>query len=298
MVCIGAGANAATVRARTMSTRSTWPAPAKLNLFLHVLGRRPDGYHQLQTVFQFLDYCDELHIELRNDGRILRTGGPEGLPAEQDLCVRAALALQAETGCALGADLQLCKKIPLGAGLGGGSSDAATTLVALNALWKTGLDDRQLAAIGLGLGADVPVFVQGRAAWAEGVGELLTPVQLPEPVYAVLVPPVLVSTAEIFSAPELQRNTAAISFADFCAGAGHNDCAPVTMARHPSVALACETLARHAPARMSGTGAAVFAAFPTAVAAQAAIEKCPPEWRGFVAKGLNLSPLAAIIRAA
>lgn len=275
----------------------SWPAPAKLNLFLHVLGRRPDGYHQLQTVFQFLDYGDELSFELRSDGLITRPEGAADVPAATDLVVRAALALQAATGCSQGADIRVLKRTPMGAGLGGGSSDAATTLVALNHLWRLGLSQDRLAAIGLKLGADVPVFVQGFAAWAEGVGETLTPVTLPEPWYAVIAPDVLVSTAAIFSAPELRRDHAPITLDDYQHGEGINDCAPVTCARYPEVAAALGWLSRAAPARMSGTGGAVFAAFADQRAARAAIEGIPKNWRGFVARGLNLSPLVAIIRA-
>lgn len=276
-----------------MSLTAFWPAPAKLNLFLHVLGRRADGYHRLQTLFQFLDYGDELGFEVRSDGEIQRPLGAPLRADETDLVVRAALALKTASGSALGADIRVLKRIPLGAGLGGGSSNAATTLVALNQLWRTGLSDSELAAIGLKLGADVPVFIHGHAAWAEGVGEVLSTVELPQPCYAVLVPPVQVSTAEIFAAPELRRNTAPISFEAFMQGAGGNDCAPVTMARYPEVAGAFAWLARTAPARMSGTGAAVFAAFPNRRLAEAAIAGSPQEWHGFVAQGLNLSPLAA-----
>lgn len=280
-----------------MSSIRSWPAPAKLNLFLHVLGRRPDGYHQLQTMFQFLDYGDELSFEWRRDGLITRPEGAAEVPAASDLVVRAALALQAATGSTQGADIRVLKRTPMGAGLGGGSSDAATTLVALNHLWGLGLSLDQLAAIGLKLGADVPVFVRGFAAWAEGVGETLTPVTLPEPWYAVLAPDVFVSTAAIFSAPELQRDHAPITLEDYEHGAGVNDCAPVTCARYPEVASALGWLSRAAPARMSGTGSAVFAAFPDERAARAAIEGIPKNWCGFVARGLNISPLLSIIRA-
>lgn len=278
-------------------TPATWPAPAKLNLFLHVLGRRSDGYHHLQSVFQFLDYGDELSFNVRSDGVITRLEGAADVPAEQDLVVRAAQALQAASGTTLGADIRVLKRTPMGAGLGGGSSDAATTLVALNQLWGLGLSLAALAALGLQLGADVPVFIHGVASWAEGIGEVLTPVDLPEPWYAVIAPDVQVSTAAIFSAAELKRDHAPISFDDFLHGAGSNDCAPVTCARYPEVAAALGWLARAAPARMSGTGGAVFAAFADERAASAAIEGIPKNWRGFVARGLNLSPLAAIIAA-
>ena len=274
---------------------TTWPAPAKLNLFLHVLGRREDGYHRLQTVFQFLDLCDELSFETLADGRVLRAEGPDAIAAEDDLVVRAALALREASGTRQGVAIRLLKRIPVGAGLGGGSSDAATTLVALNRLWGLGLSTDALAALGLQLGADVPVFVRGQAAWAEGVGELLTPVTLPEPWYAVIAPDAHVSTAEIFGAPELRRDHAPIGFEDYLHGGAANDCAPVTCARHPQVAAALGWLARAAPARMSGTGSAVFAEFPDARAAHAALAGLPGAWRGFVAQGLNVSPLADII---
>ena len=275
-------------------TPALWPAPAKLNLFLHVLGRRPDGYHRLQSVFQFLDYGDELSFDVRPDGLITRPEGTAEVPAEQDLVVRAARALQAASGTTQGADIRLLKRTPIGAGLGGGSSDAATTLVALNQLWQTGLDREALATLGLQLGADVPVFVRGVASWAEGIGEALTPVQLPEPWYAVIAPDVQVSTAAIFSAPELLRDHAPITFADFLQGGGSNDCTAVTCARYPEVAAALAWLSRAARARMSGTGGAVFAAFADERAARAAIKGIPKNWRGFVAAGLNVSPLLAI----
>ena len=279
-----------------MSVVTHWPAPAKLNLFLHVLGRRTDGYHLLQSVFQFTDLCDELRFNVRNDGVITRPQGPKDVEAEHDLVVRAARALQTVTRSALGADIQVHKRIPMGAGLGGGSSDAATTLVALNQLWGTGLTVDALATLGLTLGADVPVFVRGLAAWAEGIGEQLTPVELPEPCYAIVVPDAQVATASIFSAPELRRDHPRISLADYLAGAGENDCTAVTCARYPAVAQALRWLARAAPAQMSGTGSAVFAAFAEPAAAKAALEGLPNTWQGFVVRGLNRSPLLAIMR--
>lgn len=275
-------------------TIASWPAPAKINLFLHVLGRRADGYHRLQTVFQFLDYGDELSFALRRDGQIGRPEGAALVPPEQDLAVRAARALQVASGSHQGADIRVLKRIPMGAGLGGGSSDAATTLVALNHLWRCGLDENALAELGLQLGADVPVFVRGMAAWAEGVGEQLTAVTLPEPWYAVIAPDAEVSTAEIFAAPELKRDHPPITLEDYQRGDGYNDCAPVTCARYPQVAAALGWLSRAAPARMSGTGGAVFAAFADERAARAAMAGLPEQWRGFVAKGLNRSPLAAM----
>ncbi|GAB4291103.1 MAG: 4-(cytidine 5'-diphospho)-2-C-methyl-D-erythritol kinase [Thiohalomonadaceae bacterium] len=272
-------------------SHAPWPAPAKLNLFLHVTGRRADGFHLLQTVFQFLDYGDVLHFTVRDDGVVRRVSELPGVAAEADLVVRAACLLQAEAGCALGVDIAVEKILPMGGGLGGGSSDAATTLVALNALWRLGLDEDRLAALGLRLGADVPVFVRGRAAWAEGVGERLAPVDLPEPWYLVLVPSVSVSTAEVFGAPELTRDCPPITIRDFLAGRGGNVCEPVVRARFPAVAEALDWLGRFAPARMTGTGCCVFAAFADEEAARAVAARLPAGWRGFVARGRNRSAL-------
>ena len=275
-----------------MTPPTLWPAPAKLNLFLHVLGRREDGYHRLQTLFQFLDHGDTLRIAPRADGRIVRVEGPAEIDPEQDLAIRAARALQSATGCALGAEIAVHKRIPTGAGLGGGSSDAATVLVALNRLWDCGLDSDALAVLGLKLGADVPVFVRGQAAWAEGVGEELTPVTLPEPWYLVLVPPVHVATAAVFGAPELKRDSAPITLADYLRDGGRNDCTPVTAARFPPVAEALRWLElQGCEARMSGTGAAVFAAGADETRARQLLERAPAAWRGFVARGRNRSPL-------
>jgi len=270
-----------------------WPAPAKLNLFLHIIGRRPDGYHLLQSVFQFLDRGDLLHFSLRDDGELRRLNELPGVPAEEDLVVRAARLLQAEAGIRLGAEIRVDKRLPMGGGLGGGSSDAATTLVALNRLWGAGLDQQALAALGLRLGADVPVFVRGRAAWAEGVGEHLEPVELPEPWYLVLVPPVTVSTAEIFRAPELTRECAPITIRDFLSGQAANVCEPVVRARYPLVDAALKWLEGYAPARMTGTGGCVFAAFPDQTWARAALADLPDGMAGFVARGCNRSPLLA-----
>jgi 4-diphosphocytidyl-2-C-methyl-D-erythritol kinase len=280
-------------------SQALWPAPAKINLFLHVLGRRADGYHRLQTLFQFLDYGDTLSFCLREDGQIRRSAGPAEIPEDSDLAIRAARALRAACAGRQGADIAVTKRTPTGAGLGGGSSDAATVLVALNRLWDCGLATDRLAAIGLTLGADVPVFVHGLAAWAEGVGEQLTPVQLTEPWYVVLVPPVHVATAAIFGAAGLKRDSAPITLADYLAGAGHNDCTPVTCEHYPLVAEALRWLQTQGyQARMSGTGGAVFAACRDESEARATVARAPSEWRGFAARGLNVSPLAAIIRAA
>ena len=275
---------------------SVWPAPAKLNLFLHITGRRADGYHLLQTVFQFIDLCDTLSYAPRGDGVIRCVEGAPGIPDDENLVVRAARALQSASGVTLGADIRMVKRIPMGGGLGGGSSDAATTLVALNAIWNLGLPVAELAQIGLGLGADVPVFVRGNAAWGEGVGEQLSAVDLPEPWYLGLTPPVAVSTRDVFRAPALKRDSARITLEDFRSGAGRNDCEPITCALYPQVGEALAWLRRHAPARMSGTGASVFAAFGSRPEAQAVASLAPNQWRLFVAQGLNRSPLADIMR--
>lgn len=271
--------------------RTLWPAPAKLNLFLHVTGRRADGYHQLQTVFQFLDIADQIQLQVRPGGDIRRTRPLDNVTEEQDLSLRAARLLQAEAGVTQGVDIQLEKHLPMGGGLGGGSSDAATVLVALNHLWEIGFSEDRLAELGLELGADVPVFVRGRAAWAEGIGDQLTPITPPEPWYLVLVPPVTVSTAEIFSAPELTRHTPPIRIPDFLAGAGGNDCEAVVRGRYPVVGQYLDWLSQFGRARLTGTGGCVFVAFPTHAAAQRAREQLPDGWRGFVAQGRNRSPL-------
>lgn len=270
-----------------------WPAPAKLNLFLHIVGCRPDGYHLLQTLFQFLDHGDVLHFRVRTDGAVRAEYALPGVAAEGDLVLRAARLLQARCSSRYGADIQLEKRLPLGGGLGGGSSDAATVLVALNRLWSCGMDIDALAALGLELGADVPVFVRGRAAWAEGVGERLEPVEVPEPWYVVLAPPISVSTAEVFSAPELIRDQHPITIRDFLAGRGVNVCEPVARARYPQIDAALEALSADGPARMTGTGGCVFAAYSTESAARSAWERLSGAWQGFVARGRNVSPLVA-----
>ncbi|MEJ2345829.1 MAG: 4-(cytidine 5'-diphospho)-2-C-methyl-D-erythritol kinase [Gammaproteobacteria bacterium] len=268
-----------------------WPAPAKLNLFLHIVGRRADGYHLLQTAFQFLDHNDWLYLSPRRDTGVRLLSPVPGVPAESDLTIRAARLLQRHCGVRQGVEIRVDKRLPMGGGLGGGSSDAATALVALNALWDTGLANDELAGLGLQLGADVPVFVRGHAAWAEGVGEQLTPLDLTEPWYVVLVPPVTVSTAGVFAAPELTRNTRAITISDFLSGAGHNDCEAVVRRRYPAVAEALDWLDGFAPARLTGTGACVFAPFTDAGEAGNVLGRLPRGWSGFVARGCNRSPL-------
>lgn len=270
-----------------------WPAPAKVNLFLHVTGRRSDGRHELQTLFQFLDRGDALCLRVRDDGVIRRLFGAPGVVPAEDLAVRAARRLQEVSGTSLGADIVVTKRLPIGGGLGGGSSDAATALVALDHLWQTGLGRADIAAIALELGADVPVFVGGHAAWAEGIGECLTPAEPREPWYLVLVPPVAVSTAEVFAEPELTRDHPPIRMRDFLAGAGVNDCEAPVRRRFPAVAEALDWLTgRGLTPRLSGTGACVFGAFTEESTARAARAALPAGWRGFVARGANRSPLA------
>jgi len=276
---------------------SAWPAPAKLNLMLHITGRRANGYHELQTVFQFLDLCDELQFKATTDGRVRRVAGPQDISDEDDLVVRSARALQQATGTAQGVEIRLNKCIPAGAGLGGGSSDAATTLHALNRLWTLDLDVDQLAGIGLELGADVPVFVRGFAAFAEGIGERLQPVTIDEYGYLVITPDVHVSTTEIFSDPDLTRDSPAIRICDLSTTGWDNVCVPVVIKRYPEVAKALKLLSGFAEARMSGTGASVFAQFPGKREAERALQQLKATagwgdaWQAFICQGRNQSPL-------
>lgn len=271
-----------------------WPAPAKLNLFLHITGRRPDGYHLLQTVFQFLDFGDSLQFELRSDSAIRRVNPVADLPEISDICLRAARLLQQSAGVKRGVDIRLEKRIPMGGGLGGGSSDAATTLLALNRLWEVGYRLDELASLGLRLGADVPVFVHGRTAWAEGVGEQLQFIELPELWYLVIVPPVHVSTAEIFNTPDLTRNCPPITIRDLLAGECRNVCEPVVRRRYPEVDQALNWLSRYTEGRMTGTGACIFGRFRTESEARNVLELFHAKGPGgsaFVARSLNQSPL-------
>jgi 4-diphosphocytidyl-2-C-methyl-D-erythritol kinase len=278
---------------------TTWPAPAKLNLFLHVTGRRADGYHELQTLFQLVDLADEIRIRGRDDGAIVRTAGPADVPAEDDLVVRAARRLRERAGDpTLGAEVAVTKRIPLGGGLGGGSSDAATVLVALDRLWGLGLGRDALAALGLELGADVPVFVRGSTALATGVGERLQPVEVARAWFAIVHPGVAVATGPVFQAPELTRNSETITITgSFSPGwperdlPGRNDLEPVVRSRHAPVRAALEWLGRRGRARLTGSGACVFAAYADERAARAALAGLPDDWRGFVAAGLQRSPL-------
>ena len=272
-------------------TTLTCPAPAKLNLFLHVVGRRTDGYHLLQTLFHFIDFSDTLHFTLREDGMVRRISVLEGVPEEQDMCVRVARLLQQECGCPFGVDISVEKRIPLGGGLGGGSSDAATTLLALNCLWQLGLSRQRLMQIGLSLGADVPVFIFGENAFAEGVGEQLQAYALPEAWYVVLLPPVHVATAQIFAHPELTRNTISLRIRDLSLRALQNNLQSVVCGLYPEVARHISWLDQFAEARMTGSGACVFAEFASAAQAQAVLEQLPPDMRGIVARGLPHHPL-------
>lgn len=271
--------------------KKVWPAPAKLNLFLHITGRRSDGYHQLQTVFQFLDYHDELYFSIRQDNQITLTPALKNVANDDNLVIRAARLLQQKTRCDLGVDIQIEKRLPLGGGIGGGSSNAATTLVALNQIWNLGVSLEDLMALGLTLGADVPIFIKGEASWAEGIGEKLSPINLPEPWYLLLIPPCQVSTREIFLDSQLTRDTSAIKIHNFLSGHGRNDFEPVVRRRYPEVAEALDWLAQFAPARMTGTGACVFAAFADFNTAAQVAEQITAPFKGVVTKGLNRSPL-------
>jgi 4-diphosphocytidyl-2-C-methyl-D-erythritol kinase len=267
------------------------PAPAKLNLMLHILGRRADGYHELQTLFQFLDFGDELGFAARADGAIRLHSDIPGVAHDSNLIVRAARALQQQTGCALGVDIWLNKRLPLGGGIGGGSSDAATTLLGLNRLWQLHWDEERLASLGLSLGADVPVFVRGRAAFAEGVGEKLTPVTLSEPWFLVVIPQVLVSTVEVFSDPELTRDTPPIKVRSLLEGGSRNDCQPVVEKRYPEVRNALILLNKFVSAKLTGTGACVFGSFPNRADADKVARQLPATLPSFVAQGRNISML-------
>ncbi len=278
-------------RFQETAARLSCPAPAKLNLFLHVTGRRADGYHLLQTLFRFIDLSDTLHFSLRDDGVVRRVNEIAGVPEEQDLCVRAARLLQNETGCTLGVDIEVEKKIPMGGGLGGGSSDAATTLIALNRLWSLGLGRERLMELGLQLGADVPVFVFGENAFAEGVGEKLQAYALPEAWYVVLFPPVHVPTAKIFSHPDLTRDSVSIIMRALTTQPLKNDLQEVVCSLYPEVAEYLAALGKYGKAMMTGSGACVFAGFESQSLAEAALKQLPQNMRGVAVQGLLKHPL-------
>ena len=267
------------------------PAPAKINLFLHIVGRRPDGYHLLQTAFRMLDWGDEITLQRRDDGLILRTSDVPGVPAESDLVVRAARALQAASGSRFGADIGVLKRIPMGGGLGGGSSDAASVLLALNRLWGCGLSRQALQDLGLKLGADVPFFIFGETAFAEGVGEALRSLAVPPAWYVVVAPPVSVPTAEIFSAKELTRDTEILIMQGFAAHKTRNDMQAVVCMKYPKVAESLEWLSQYGDARMSGSGACLFAPFDTEGQARQVAASAPLGWKVWVAQGLDRHPL-------
>ena len=273
-----------------------FPAPAKLNLMLRVVGRRPDGYHLLQTVFRFIDYGDEITIAVREDGVLSRGRELPGIPAEIDLTLRAARLLKERTASEAGAHIDLLKRLPLGGGVGGGSSDAATVLLALNHMWRTGLTRAELQVLALELGADVPVFIFGESALGEGIGERLTPLSLPPAWYVVLAPAVQVATARIFSDPELKRDSKPINIQGFSAASATNDLEGLVCRLHPAVARHLEWLRDHGPALMTGSGACVFASFETEAAARSVHSKLPPDMSGFVARGLDRHPLFALAR--
>ncbi len=273
-----------------------FPAPAKLNLMLRVVGRRADGYHLLQTVFRFIDYGDVLMFRVRDDGIIARSSPVAGVAAEDDLSVRAARLLKRAAGTAFGADITLDKRLPMGGGLGGGSSDAATTLLALNRLWRLDLPRAQLLELALQLGADVPVFVAGDNAFAEGIGERLTPIVLPPAWYLVLTPPVAVSTARVFSHPELKRDSKLITIQSFSVEPARNDLEPLVCREYPEVARHLEWLRQYAPALMTGSGAGVFAGFAAESAAREVLARLPATMKGFIARGLARHPLRDLAR--
>ena len=269
------------------------PAPAKLNLFLHVVGRRPDGYHLLQTAFRVVDRCDWIRLDPRADGQVRRAAELPGVPEDADLTVRAARLLRRAAGVSAGVTIGLDKRLPAGGGLGGGSSDAATVLIALNRLWGLDWPAGRLQDLGLELGADVPFFVFGRSAFAEGVGERLQPLALGPAWYLVIEPGVTVPTQEIFARPELTRNTKVIKIADFSEGCGRNDLQPVACGLFPAIAEAVEWLSRYGDARMTGSGACVFAAFAEESEARSVLARLPQKWGGWVARGLDTHPLYA-----
>ena len=278
------------------SAELSLPAPAKLNLMLHIVGRRADGYHLLETLFQFLDYADTLHFCTRDDGQIILHSTIDGVTHDDNLIVRAARLLQTTSQSKLGADIWLEKKLPIGGGIGGGSSNAATTLVGLNHLWHTQLTLEKLAELGLTLGADVPVFVLGRAAFAQGIGEQLQPVDLPEPWYLVAVPPVSISTAKIFSDPCLTRDTPASNMRTVLKQSGHNDCQAVVEKHYPEVRNALILLNKFVEARLTGTGSCIFGGFPNEQQAAKVATQISESLPSFVAQGANISMLHRVLQ--
>ena len=278
-----------------MKSPITWPSPAKLNLFLHINGRRPDNYHELQSLFQILDYGDELQFDVVPDGNVELKTPIEGVENNDNLIVKAARLLKQETQTSLGCEITLTKKLPMGGGIGGGSSNAATTLLALNYLWNTKLNISQLAELGLSLGADVPIFVRGHTAFAEGVGEKITAVRLEEKHYLVVVPPSHVSTAAIFQSPNLPRSTPKIQWDEYNFDTTCNDCEELVCELYPNIAKTLQWLLEYAPSRLTGTGACIFAVFKHEKDALFALEKLPDGLNGFVCKGVNQSPVHRLL---
>ena len=269
-------------------------SPAKLNLMLHITGQREDGYHNLQTAFQFIGLYDELTFEFNDSGAVQRFGDNQDIPEQDDLIIKAARLLKKQTPTSFGVDITIKKHIPIGGGLGGGSSNAATTLMALNKLWGLGLNQAQLQQLGVQLGSDVPIFIFGQSAWAEGVGDLLTPINLPENWFFVLHPQVFVSTGQIFSSKHLTRDSHPIKIRAFLEGEGRNVCEPVACELYPEIQSAIDWLSRFSPARMTGTGACVFAAFDSAEKANTVQSQLPQNWTGYVVQGLNINPVTQI----
>lgn len=286
-----------TERIRDVAWAERWPAPAKLNLMLRIVGRRDDGYHLLQTVFQFIGMCDWLVFHPAGDGDVKLVKPIPGVPENDDLTVRAAKLLKAEAGCDLGVRIEVEKNLPMGGGLGGGSSDAATTLVVLNELWDLGIPRERLLAMGLSLGADVPVFIFGHSSWGEGIGEKLTKIIVPEQWVVVIKPDCHVETKEIFSAKDLTRNSKSIKMAGFMGGEYKNDCLPVVSQLYKPVKEALQSLSEFSDARLTGTGACVFAQFDSYDTAAAAYQKLKNKWEVYLAKGSNESPLFVKLRA-
>lgn len=274
-----------------MNAGRGYPAPAKLNLLLRVTGRRPDGYHLLQTVFRLIDFGDTLRFAVREDGRVTRSNDVPGVPDSADLTLRAACLLQTAAATRLGVDIALEKRLPVGGGLGGGSSDAATTLIVLNRLWGLNWPRARLQALALELGADVPVFVFGESALGQGIGEKLTPLPLPPAWYLVLMPPIAVATAQVFQDPDLIRDSIPTRIPPFSGASGANDLEPVVCRLYPVVAQHLAWLKQFGHARMTGSGACVFAEFSTEAAARAALSQLPQTMRGVVAQGLARHPL-------
>ena len=269
-------------------------SPAKLNLMLHITGQREDGYHNLQTAFQFIGLYDELTFEFNDSGAVQRFGDNQDIPEQDDLIIKAARLLKKQTPTSFGVDITIKKHIPIGGGLGGGSSNAATTLMALNKLWGLGLNQAQLQQLGVQLGSDVPIFIFGQSAWAEGVGDLLTPINLPENWFFVLHPQVFVSTGQIFSSKHLTPDSHPIKIRAFLEGEGRNVCEPVACELYPEIQSAIDWLSRFSPARMTGTGACVFAAFDSAEKANTVQSQLPQNWTGYVVQGLNINPVTQI----